>query len=360
MWFIIIAIVLVLLTKQKRHAADYTYISPPKIRVRSNTNSPIDVVYTWVDGSDPEWYAIKQQYQPAEDKVASTSISSNADIRWQDFDTLKYSFISLAKYAPWIRNVYVITMNQKPAWIHDPAMQPYMDKVRFVSHDEIIPAKYLPTFSSTAIESFIHCIPSLSEHYIYFNDDTLLGAPVYVSDFFEEKTLKPLVFLQKKCASKKTYAHSNAVLDTIQNAECRSPSLHSPKGRVRTLERLRLQEYPEEVEMVRMNKFRTQQDLHDNYIFSNWWLLYKGYAAESELENVLCSVSDDTTSNKYIYERLLKQRPATFTINDHVETRFVEVRRELIAALDKYYILNEMFSFINAKSHLVQRDSAAI
>ena len=38
--------------------------------------------------------------------------------------------------------------------------------------------------SSNAIEFNIHRIPGLSEHFVYFNDDFMLGSPVSIEDFY--------------------------------------------------------------------------------------------------------------------------------------------------------------------------------
>lgn len=43
---------------------------------------------------------------------------------------------------------------------------------------------HLPTFSSSAIESHIHRIKNLSKYFLYFNDDIILGKPIYLDDFY--------------------------------------------------------------------------------------------------------------------------------------------------------------------------------
>ena len=42
----------------------------------------------------------------------------------------------------------------------------------------------LPVYNSHAIESQLHHIPGLAEHYVYLNDDMLFGARVEPEDFF--------------------------------------------------------------------------------------------------------------------------------------------------------------------------------
>ena len=51
----------------------------------------------------------------------------------------------------------------------------FFDSLSFFSH--------LPTFSSPAIETHLHQIPNLSEWFLYFNDDVMLGSPVWPQDF---------------------------------------------------------------------------------------------------------------------------------------------------------------------------------
>ena len=47
-----------------------------------------------------------------------------------------------------------------------------------VDHAAILPADALPTFNSHAIESALHRLPDLAEHFVYFNDDFFLGRPL--------------------------------------------------------------------------------------------------------------------------------------------------------------------------------------
>ena len=106
---------------------------------------PIDVVYTWVNGSDPVFLQNLEKYVPILD--VNTAVS-----RFNDKDELRYSLRSLEMYAPWVRHVYIVTNGQIPSWLD-------MDnsRVTLVTHDDIfIDKNDLPTFSSPAIESHIH------------------------------------------------------------------------------------------------------------------------------------------------------------------------------------------------------------
>lgn len=134
--------------------------------------TPIDVVFTWVNGSDPDLIRQMSFYQQN-----TTKISAN---RYIDYGGLKYSLRSVEKYANWVRNIYIVTNGQVPNWLNL-----NNSRVRLVTHEQIFPNKsHLPTFSSPAIESHLHRINGLSNAFIYMNDDILLTAPVYSQDFF--------------------------------------------------------------------------------------------------------------------------------------------------------------------------------
>lgn len=101
-------------------------------------------------------------------------------VRYRDFGTLKYLLRSIDKFAPWVRNVYLVTCDQKPEWLN--ISHP---KLKLVSQNSFIPSEYSPTFNSNAIELNFHRIEGLSENFVYFNDDMLLTAPTCPEDFFK-------------------------------------------------------------------------------------------------------------------------------------------------------------------------------
>ena len=134
----------------------------------------IDFVVTWVDGCDPDWLEKKAKYTG---KVAT---EGNSEARYRDWDTLKYWFRGVEKFAPWVNNIYFVTDNQKPEWLN--INHP---KLKWVKHTDFIPEEYLPTFSSNAIEWNLHRIESLSEHFVYFIDDMFMIDKTTPEDFFK-------------------------------------------------------------------------------------------------------------------------------------------------------------------------------
>eukprot|EP00124_Ichthyophonus_hoferi_P001778 Ihof_evm2s103 gene=Ihof_evmTU2s103 len=129
---------------------------------------PVDLVYTWVNGTDPRF--IEELKRPE-------GLSVN---RFADKQQLRYSLRSLELYLPWIRHIYIVTNGQIPGWLN--LSNP---RISVVPHSDIYSNKtHLPTFNSVSIESHIHQIPGISKHFLYLNDDFFFNSPVWLSDFY--------------------------------------------------------------------------------------------------------------------------------------------------------------------------------
>lgn len=140
---------------------------------------PIDLVYTWVDGSDPAWRERKAQAQVAlnGEEINETAVSES---RFTDRRELMYSLRSVEAYASWINHIYIVTDAQTPEWLNTDH-----PKITVIDHKDIFtdPTK-LPVFNSHAIESQLHHIPGLNEHYLYMNDDMFFMRPTSPELFF--------------------------------------------------------------------------------------------------------------------------------------------------------------------------------
>lgn len=148
----------------------------------------IDFVITWVDGTDSTWQDEFNKYLPPQHN------SDIREIRYRDYDLLKFWFRGVEKYAPWVRKVFFVTNGQKPEWLN--IKHP---NIQWIKHSDFIPEEYLPTFNSYSIEIFLNRIPQLSEHFVYFNDD-----------FFILNKLKPDYFFHKglPCSMSVLFAYS--------------------------------------------------------------------------------------------------------------------------------------------------------
>lgn len=157
----------------------------------SEMQQPIDFVIIWVDGNDQEWRAEKSKY----DK--NVKGNANSEVRYRDWDNLQYWFRGVEKFAPWVNKIHFVTWGHLPKWldISNP-------RLNIVNHKDYIPEKYLPTFSSHTIELNLHRIEGLSEHFVYFNDDTFITAPTSAEDFFKNGKPCDTVALDCICFNK--------------------------------------------------------------------------------------------------------------------------------------------------------------
>lgn len=133
----------------------------------------IDFVVLWLDSTDPEWIATYNHYRPEKPLLDHA--------RFRNWDIFRYWFRSVERYAPWVHKVYLITNGTFPKWIN-----PDCEKLVLIKHTDFIPQEYLPTFNSCTIELNIGRIDTLSEYFVYFNDDMFINAPVEPDYFFKE------------------------------------------------------------------------------------------------------------------------------------------------------------------------------
>lgn len=142
----------------------------------------VDAVITWVDGDDPEHQRKRKQFMPA----SPTGLGREAidPTRFRSEGEIFFCLHLLRRNAPWIRNVYLVTDNQRPSFL-TPEEEERLG-VSVVDHRIIFRGyeESLPTFNSRSIETLLHRIPGLSNKFLYLNDDFFLINPVECSDFF--------------------------------------------------------------------------------------------------------------------------------------------------------------------------------
>lgn len=143
---------------------------------RKSLHEDIDFVIIWVDGNDPDWQELKKEYEGS-----MPHTGDDRSFRYRDWDNLRYWFRGVETFCPWVRKIHFVTWGHLPAWLN--TAHP---KLNIVKHEDYIPQKYLPTFSSHTIELNLHRIEGLSDNFVYFNDDMFILRPMEKTDFFRK------------------------------------------------------------------------------------------------------------------------------------------------------------------------------
>jgi hypothetical protein len=159
---------------------DFCFMTEKKI-----TDAPIDAVIAWVDGNDPRLVEKRNRFLAETAKKAHPGAHPT---RFASINEIKYCVLSILRFAPFVRNIFIVTDGQDPKLNED--IKKYFpereNSIRIVDHTEIFEGyeKYLPTFNSISIAHMVWRIKGLSENFVYFNDDTFLVKKMSPADWF--------------------------------------------------------------------------------------------------------------------------------------------------------------------------------
>jgi len=156
----------------------------------------LDLVYTWVNGSDSDLEAMRQQYKNLSPAFATMAMVMSSGKgarrmrkgqdptlnRFRDMDELRYSLRSVAQYADagLFKRIHILTTDvekkqedqerstgermlyqQTPQWLD---LEKAQGAIKLVRHREMYEdLAALPSFNSLSIESQMHRIPGLAD-----------------------------------------------------------------------------------------------------------------------------------------------------------------------------------------------------
>ena len=293
----------------------FTMVSPDRVAF------PIDAVYTWVDGGDPAWRERKARALRDNGWVAASSEQTANESRFVSRDELRYSLRSLHAFAPWIRHIFLVTDDQVPAWLDTTR-----GDLTVVGHREIFgDTGRLPTFNSQAIESRLHRIPGLSEHFLYLNDDVFLGRPVPPEMFFTPGGLTrffPSGALVESTPRRPDDTPANSAGKNnrrlIQEAFGRvltRKMQHTPHPSRRSVLAEIEQRFAEHVEATAGHQFRHPDDIALLSSLQQYYAYLTGRAAPGQIRYLYTDVADPDTP--FRLARLLHNRHLdAFCLND--------------------------------------------
>lgn len=182
------------------------------------TSSEVDIVYTWVDLSDP---TLKQSFNSTTKSSIESLDAQQNHLRYIQHDEIQFSLLCLQENVPWIRNVFIVTNGQQFETTF--LKEPFRKKIKFIHQETLISDTYNvgDTFNSTIIESFLWRIPELSECFLYACDDYFIGRPIQLSDIMNSDSVpycsihhtnlervKFVEFLSPQLRTEKTYPES--------------------------------------------------------------------------------------------------------------------------------------------------------
>jgi hypothetical protein len=304
----------------------------------------VDVVYTWVDSSDPAW---RRSHEEHADRAETTVESANNAERFLDREELRFSLRSLWMFAPFVRHVFLVTSGQVPAWL-DRAHR----GLTVVTHAEIFPdAACLPTFNSHAIEACLHRVPGLSERFLYLNDDFFLGREVTRSDFFTmgglcRVRLAPGQFIYDgrpaPGAIPTDWAAYNAasIIQRDFGLDIDRKLQHIPYSLTTSLLREVEKRYPDEIARTRSARFRSPTDVAVPSMLAPFYAVASGRGVEWP-----------TAADEYVYadtgrsdcverfDRMRSVRPRFLCLNStkHTEVPLEHQARAVRTLLEDLY-----------------------
>ncbi|MFF2961789.1 stealth family protein [Streptomyces sp. NPDC057963] len=302
--------------------------TPPQVDTRSEftlslpdeVTFPVDAVYTWVDGADPEWIRRRATALGRTD-YHEQAVSA---ARFTSRDELRYSLRSLHQFAPWLRTIYLVTDGQVPAWLNSDH-----PGVKVVHHRDIFTdATALPTFNSHAIESQLHHIPGLSDHFLYFNDDVFLGRSVTPGEFFHanglskyfpSKALVPMTPPSPQDPPSEIAAKNNRVViaGTFDRVLTRKMK-HVPHSLRRDILQEIEERYAAEHRLTQHSRFRSSGDLSITSSLHHYYGQQTSRSVTGKIRYTYLDLAAPNTGRHL--NRLLAQRDYhTFCINDTVD-----------------------------------------
>ncbi|QES47114.1 hypothetical protein DEJ50_03895 [Streptomyces venezuelae] len=246
---------------------DYPVVDAFARSFAADVDFPVDAVITWVDAADPAWNRRRLEARAALDGPDGATPFDDADHRYRDRGELRYCLRAIAAYAPWIRRIFLVTDNPTPDWLVTD--HPGLTVVR---HEELFadPAA-LPVFNSHAIETQLHRIPGLAEHFLYFNDDIFVGRPQQPAGYYLPSGL-PKVFHDWRAIPPDTAGAEDDVYTASQKATRHAVEeaagrtyvrilAHTPYPLSRSLCAAAEERFPEQLAATSRSAFRSATDL---------------------------------------------------------------------------------------------------
>ncbi|MGO4103439.1 stealth family protein [Leifsonia sp. YAF41] len=283
----------------------------------SDVSFDIDLVFSWVDGSSSDFQ--RERAKRMQGYVAGEG--DDSDARFRQIDELKYALRSVYLFAPWVRRIFIATDSPAPVWLAEHPRVTIMRSEEFFADQSA-----LPTHNSHAVESQLHNIPGLAEHFLYSNDDMFFGRPVGPELFFSPGGVTKFV----EAATRIGLGENDPSRSGFENAARVNRALllgrfgkvttrhleHTAAPLVKSVMRELENEFPEDFARTAASQFRSATDISVTNSLYHYYALMTGHAvAQTQVRSMYI----ETTLKRALQQmkRLRKRRDQDmFCLND--------------------------------------------
>jgi UDP-glucose 4-epimerase len=264
--------------------------------------------------------------------------------RYRQLDELKYALRSVHLFAPWIRHIFIVTDSPTPSWLAEHEDVTIVPSTAFFANQAD-----LPTHNSHAIESQLHHIEGLSEHFLYSNDDMFFARPVSpdmffspggITKFIEANTRIGLGANSPERSGFENAARVNRALLRERFGRVTTRHLeHAPTPLRRSVLLEMEQEFAEDFARTAASPFRAETDISVTNSFYHYYALMTGRAVVQLGARVTYVETTLKSSLRQMRSLLRSRREDFFCLNDGSEPEIsIEVRTEAVLAfLNSYF-----------------------
>ncbi len=262
---------------------------------------PVDLVFTWVDHEDPQWKKLFAKH-------GNTKGAKHKSL-FANHDELRYAIRSVARYADWVETLFIVSNCAPPSWLD--LEHP---RISWIEHHEILDAAYLPTFNSHVIESAIHRIPGISEHFLYANDDMLFVNSVFKKDFFDSNGISKFFMEAGGTVNGQVSESSPGYLNAARNGQRLiekdygvSPTRlhkHVPYALKKSTSLKLEQKYHLEVGNTRKNRFRSTTDISVPSFFYHYYAFLVREAIPAQIDSMYISKEDSVDVTVFVNTKI--------------------------------------------------------
>ncbi len=322
------------------HGRDWATLQGMFDPLASDISFPIDIVFSWVDGSSAEFQRLRAL------RMQSYVVGQGDDsaARYRQLDELKYALRSVHLFAPWIRHIFIVTDSPTPPWLAE-----HTDVTIVPSSAFFLDQSNLPTHNSHAIESQLQHIEGLSEHFLYSNDDMFFARPVSpdmffspggITKFIEANTRIGLGANSPERSGFENAARVNRALLRKRFGRVTTRHLeHAPTPLRRSVLLEMEHEFADDFARTAASPFRAETDISVTNSFYHYYALMTGRAVVQLGARVIYVETTLKSSLRQMRSLLRSRREDFFCLNDGSEPEIsIEVRTEAVLAfLNSYF-----------------------